>query len=290
MLMRSILTFVVSTLMMLVCADALAQSYVELVHLKNGSVVRGTVIEQIPGESIKVQTKDGSVFVYKMDEVSAITKEEKASSFSGLPFSLGAGFNENQLMKPRLGVTLGINTSKITHAMGDVKVGINGGLEIDYPFTPNFYANGRVLFSTKGLAQNWGEIGKEKVTLGYIEVPLHIGYKTSFSNAFSIFADAGPYIALGVLYKHSFSSKLMDKWGVGFSDDAMDEWENKERNDWKRFDAGIGLNAGFEIQRKYRLTIGYDWGLMGLFKDGDYIDADSDTKNRNLHIGVSYMF
>lgn len=49
--------------------------YVDIVYLKNGSIIRGIVIEQIPNVSIKIQTKDGSIFVYKMEEVEKITKE-----------------------------------------------------------------------------------------------------------------------------------------------------------------------------------------------------------------------
>ena len=47
----------------------------DVVYLKNGSVIKGMIIEQTPNVSIKIQTKDGSVFVYKMDEISKMTKE-----------------------------------------------------------------------------------------------------------------------------------------------------------------------------------------------------------------------
>lgn len=49
----------------------------DVVYLKDGSIIRGTIIEQIPGESLKIQTRDGSVFVYQMDEISRIAKEEQ---------------------------------------------------------------------------------------------------------------------------------------------------------------------------------------------------------------------
>lgn len=49
--------------------------YVDIVYLKNGSIIRGIIIEQIPNESIKIQTQDGSIFVYKMEEVEKMTKE-----------------------------------------------------------------------------------------------------------------------------------------------------------------------------------------------------------------------
>ena len=56
-------------------APVFAQQPEDVVHLKNGSIVRGTIIEQIPGESLKIQTQGGSVFVYTMDEIVKISKE-----------------------------------------------------------------------------------------------------------------------------------------------------------------------------------------------------------------------
>ena len=54
-----------------------AQKYSETVYLKNGSMIKGTIIEEIPNKSLKLETRDGSIFVYKMDEVEKITKEVK---------------------------------------------------------------------------------------------------------------------------------------------------------------------------------------------------------------------
>lgn len=59
-----------------------AQTTQEVVYLKNGSIIRGIIIEQVPNESLKIQTADGSLFVYKMDEVQKITKEIPTSYFS----------------------------------------------------------------------------------------------------------------------------------------------------------------------------------------------------------------
>lgn len=47
----------------------------EVVYLKNGSVIKGVILEQIPNESIKIQTADGSIFVYPMADVEKIAKE-----------------------------------------------------------------------------------------------------------------------------------------------------------------------------------------------------------------------
>lgn len=78
-------------LLMCVSLLATAQSWVEVVYLKNGGRVRGIVIEQVPGESLKVQTADGSIFVYQMSEVEKITKEEVSpASHSYTPYSQSA--------------------------------------------------------------------------------------------------------------------------------------------------------------------------------------------------------
>lgn len=83
--------------LMLSATGAMAQKNVETVYLKNGGIVKGDIIEQVPGQSLKIKTKDGNVFVYQMDEVERITKEEKsvssASGHKGLDFSVNAGYD-----------------------------------------------------------------------------------------------------------------------------------------------------------------------------------------------------
>ena len=48
----------------------------DVVYLKNGGIIRGMIIEQVPNVTLKIQTRDGSVFVYKFEEISKITKEK----------------------------------------------------------------------------------------------------------------------------------------------------------------------------------------------------------------------
>lgn len=75
------LTFLFFTL--LVSSVVSAQTkYEDVLYLKNGSIIHGVIIEQVPNESLKIQTKDRNVFVYRMDEVLKIAKEEVVSSRS----------------------------------------------------------------------------------------------------------------------------------------------------------------------------------------------------------------
>lgn len=64
-----------------VAIESLAQQAgVDVIYLKNGSILRGVIVEMVPNQQIKLQTKDGSLFVYRMDEVEKMVKEggEKA--------------------------------------------------------------------------------------------------------------------------------------------------------------------------------------------------------------------
>ncbi len=56
-----------------------SQNAVNVVYLKNGSVLKGTIVEQIPNESLKLRLFDGSIFVFKADEIEKITLEESVS-------------------------------------------------------------------------------------------------------------------------------------------------------------------------------------------------------------------
>ncbi len=48
----------------------------DLVYLKNGSIIKGNINEILPNVHVKITTKDGSLFVYKFDEIEKITKEK----------------------------------------------------------------------------------------------------------------------------------------------------------------------------------------------------------------------
>lgn len=52
-----------------------AQQLEDVVYLKSGSIIHGTIIEQIPNVSVKVKTKDGNIFVYKIEEIEKMTRE-----------------------------------------------------------------------------------------------------------------------------------------------------------------------------------------------------------------------
>ncbi len=54
----------------------------DVVYLLNGSVIRGSILELAPDGEVRIQTSDGSIFVYRMDEVERIAKETPLAPLS----------------------------------------------------------------------------------------------------------------------------------------------------------------------------------------------------------------
>ncbi len=67
-----------------VCNVTAQAGYEDVLYLKNRSIIHGMIIEQIPNQSIKIQTRDRNIFVYKMDEIEKITKESSVLNNSSL--------------------------------------------------------------------------------------------------------------------------------------------------------------------------------------------------------------
>jgi hypothetical protein len=62
-------------LILFTTASAQSQALQDAVYLKNGSIIRGLIMEQIPGNTLKILMADGSLFVYQQSEVEKIVKE-----------------------------------------------------------------------------------------------------------------------------------------------------------------------------------------------------------------------
>ena len=77
--------FVSSLMAFALVSQVCAQQMEDVVHLKNGGIVRGMIVEQIPNESLKVQTQDGSLFVYTMDEIARMAKEPRMDTDERVP-------------------------------------------------------------------------------------------------------------------------------------------------------------------------------------------------------------
>lgn len=62
--------------MLLFISNVMAQQKMQdVVYLKNGSEIRGEIIELDPHSHVKIRTKDGNLFVFQVEEILRVTKE-----------------------------------------------------------------------------------------------------------------------------------------------------------------------------------------------------------------------
>jgi len=52
-----------------------SQNEVDVVYLKNGSIVKGNIVKIVPNKDVKLTTENGSVFIFKMSDIDKIEKE-----------------------------------------------------------------------------------------------------------------------------------------------------------------------------------------------------------------------
>ena len=172
----------------------------------------------------------------------------------------------------RFGVTAGMNVSNITDMEMDSRIGFHVGAKAEYNITDNLYGSAALLFSQKGC--QFEEDG-EKLTAnpGYIELPIHIGYRFKMGDKVSIFGETGPYFAYGICGKSKVEGPGLEE-DVKFFDD----------DDVNKFDFGWGVKAGVEYA-KFQISLGYEHGITEVF---DY--AGLDSHNSNFMVSVAYMF
>jgi len=70
---KLVLTFVACLFSLFVFSQ---NKTVDVVYLKNGSILRGDIVEQVIGQSLKIKTLDGNVWVFKSEDVDRVVKEE----------------------------------------------------------------------------------------------------------------------------------------------------------------------------------------------------------------------
>ncbi len=183
------------------------------------------------------------------------------------------------------GVMAGMNVSKYTITGFDSRIGFHAGVKAELGLSQEAsgaYMDFAALLTLKGAKIDGGSIASIKFNPYYLEVPVHVGYKYAVNDDFALFGNVGPYIAVGLFgkAKAKVDGNIADLGELGTNSASEDIFGD---DGLKRFDFGLGLKAGVEFSKKYRLAISYDFGLVEVAKD-------LGMKNRNLMISLGYMF
>lgn len=129
----------------------------DVLYLKNGGIIRGSIIEWVPDSAIKIEIAGGSLLVYKTNEIRIVAKEEKIkkekqktmiSDSHGFRFGMdggwvvGSGDNENKS-------PLSIHIQGFYHFFPFTAIGVGAGLEFFNTTQAPVYLDLRQYFSQR---------------------------------------------------------------------------------------------------------------------------------------------
>lgn len=281
---------------------ASAQSQRETVYLHNGSVIKGEVIEAVPGESIKVKTADGSIFVYDMADVERIAKEQEADGYvagnsrgghRGLDFLLDVGYGVpteggKGFATAEIGLGKRFNKNFYFGIGSGAWVSVDGGKPL-VPVTADFRAMfpvGRARVAPGGtfrLGYVFNTEGDKTFSVGsgrYRE-----SFKVEMPNYFML--EIMPSVEIPLSSKVDFNVALgyMHLIPVGDGSDGMDG------SGYFMSRVGFGFHKGAAKPMKPVLDRGFQWGIEGgILNVPDFNAAFvlSYKWNKNLSFGLGF--
>ena len=182
----------------------------------------------------------------------------------------------------RWGVAGGLNFANERAKSAGVKVssdsyiGFQVGAKAEMDFSSylidGFYLEGSLLYNLKG-----GSYSGSHSNLGYLQLPVNLGYRLTFSGDVSLLASLGPYVGLGVLGKDvekvSGAKVKTDVFGTRL----------------QRFDFGLNYKLGVEMWDQWQFYLGFEHSLLNLSKT-KIEGSSSRTRVTNFYIGTAYMF
>lgn len=221
-----------------------------------------------------------------------------ASSAKALEYIPESGFTVQGLF--------GMNISNFRHpdaafdGLTDPKAGFNLGVRGEYmlPSCYGVFVNLGVNYTMKGAKMDVAASLPDdysctvKYRPCYIEIPLHVGYRFNVLDNLGIFADFGPYFAIGVNGKEKFE----------FDGDAVEDRSTKFFRNSKmilgeiqRYDFGLGFRVGAEYANHHSLNFSFDWGLTDMYRDSYRREFFKENgfelgKLKNFNAGITYGY
>jgi hypothetical protein len=126
----------------------------DVLHLKDGSLVRGTIVEMTPDSTVRIRMSDGSVRTYSMAVVENITLEPglpgtnatQPGDIDTAAFSV-VYYGAISIPTEDFGATSGSEA-------GSAETGFGLGADVRYAFSPSYGWMGSLAFAFNGMVQN----------------------------------------------------------------------------------------------------------------------------------------
>jgi hypothetical protein len=184
----------------------------------------------------------------------------------------------------KFGIVAGPNFSSATvksatgdKETGDLLVGVRAGVTADLQLADEFYIGTGLLYAGKGTKDK--DNSDFKTTLSYLQIPINFLFKPEVGSG-KLNLGAGPYVAYGLGGKHKGTIGNVTGELKAFDDEAG-------LAKLKRFDAGLGVVAGYELKQGLYLGLNADLGLINAY---DNTDNDRSWKNTSFGVSVGYKF
>jgi hypothetical protein len=197
----------------------------DVVYLKNGGIMRGSIIEFIPEKYVKIETIGGNIFVYQVNEIEKCVKESEYKS--ELNFA------------PELNNKTGLTVQKDTSGIGrgyygvfETGIGVSGGymagpLRMNLSFINGYRVNPWFAFG--------GGFGLRSFPGDDVFMPIFIDLRTNFLNK-----RTSPYLSLDAGYAFCLSN--VNNGGFMLSPTLGVSVKLKKRT-------AINLGLSYELQR-----------------------------------------
>ena len=223
-------------------------NYQDVVYLKNGSIIRGVIIEQVPNKSIKIETADRNVFVYQMDEIEKLTKEQYQGRKSSSTYN-GIGLQPGYKGIIEFGYQIGTGT----YGMDRLKLNIINGYQINPYFSLGFGTGLRYYFDADAAL-----------------IPLFADFRANF-----IDNKISPYLSLGLGYTFDATNSFE---GVGFLLNPTVGFSFKVSDN-----SALNVGLGYEMQKMKFLEITEinNWGYT-------FSEITENSGAISINVGISF--
>ncbi len=266
-------------------AAALAQDLQDVIHLKNGSIVRGIIIEQIPNKTYKIETSNGSLFIFDCEEIVKISKDREVTQMTKQRKSRD---NSNIANEKRFsfGVKAGLSLTTVRGDVEDImpRVGCVVGFTSEYMIAKNVSLGVDILYSQQGYQYEDGERGDSYYFMlndnfSYLNIPMTISYY--IANGFALKAGLQPGFMLNA--KRKFYEN------IGNESYLSEEYEIEIM--CKTFDLAIPIGLSYNINRNIVIDARYNIGMINIpLNFGEEEEEDYKLCNNAFQLTVGLKF
>lgn len=188
-------------------------NYQDVVYLKDGSIIRGTIIEQVPYKLIKIETTDRCVFVCKIDDIEKLTKE--TIQFKKKIILDNSGLKPGYKGIVELGYQIGMGE----YGLDRLKFNLVNGYQINPYFSVGIGTGLRYYFNSKAAL-----------------IPVFSDFRANFMDN-----KVSPFLSLGFGYSFNASNNFK---GIGILLNPSAGVSFKVSNK-----SSVNIGIGYEIQR-----------------------------------------